>query len=160
MKDFLKSFFILPLLLFWGCATRQYEAPRPALIVIKTPELKYADQGFLYRGKEHIKIQVYASGKAVFELTVGKRICMDNGCMSEKEFYRKYLHAEYPKGTLAAIFSRKPIFGGEELEKEDGRSVQRIHESDKFDIIYTFDSKTARFKDRLNHTLIKITEIQ
>ncbi|WP_201351922.1 hypothetical protein [Hydrogenimonas urashimensis] len=147
------------LLSFGGCVFKTFESPRSALIVIKSPTLKYADQGFVYRGKKRIKVQVYASGRAVFELTIGRRVCVNRGCMSEEEFYRKYLHVSYPKGTLAAIFSKRPIFDGEGLSEENGRSVQRIYEPDKFDIIYAFGSGYTRFKDRINHIIIKMTEI-
>ena len=159
MKFLVKIFWIILFLWFGGCASKRYESPQPAVIVIKSPKLKYADQGFVYRGKNRIKVQVYASGRAVFELTVGKKVCVDSGCMSEEAFYRKYLHAAYPKGTIAAIFSKRPIFDGRGLERSDGRNIQYIYEPDKFDIIYTFDSASARFKDRYNHILIKITEI-
>jgi len=141
-----------------GCGTKYYEKPQPALIVLKSSQLKYADMGFIYRGKSRIKVEIYSAGQPAFTLTIGKRICVDSGCMSEREFYKKYIHADYPCGTLAAIFSKRPIFGGEGLYEKDGKNVQRIDEAGKFDIIYTFDSTSARFKDRLNHILIKITE--
>ncbi len=141
-----------------GCAGRYYEEPQPALIVLRSPVLKYADMGFVYRGKRSIKVQIYGAGRPVFTLTAGKRVCVDSGCMSEKEFYKKYMHTDYPAGTLAAIFSKRPIFGGEGLEEEGDKRVQHIEEEGKFDIIYTFDSTSARFRDRLNHILIKITE--
>jgi hypothetical protein len=129
------------------------------MIVIKTPTLRYADQGFVYRGEDRVKVQVYVSGKAAFTLGVGKRVCVDNGCMSEKAFYRKYLHADYPEGTLAAIFLKRPIFGGRELACEGDMCEQRIEEPGRYDIIYAFDARTVRFRDRLHHILIKITEL-
>ena len=159
MRNFLKHSFFLLFFLLAGCATRHYEAPRPALIVIKTPVLKYADQGFIYHGREAIKAQIYVSGKAAFELEIGDRICVDHACMGEAEFYRKYLHADYPEGTLAAIFSKKPIFGGWEMVCEAGRCEQRIEKDGRYDIIYAFDAKRVTFKDRLHHILIKITEL-
>ncbi|WP_457593219.1 hypothetical protein [Hydrogenimonas sp.] len=145
-------------LLLTGCAPKYYEKPQPALIVLKSPALKYADMGFLYRGKQRIKVQIYSAGRPVFTLSIGKRVCVDSKCMSEKEFYRKYMHADYPPGTLASIFSKRPIFGGEGVEREGQKQQQRIEEAGRFDIIYTFDTTSARFRDRLNHILIKITE--
>jgi hypothetical protein len=152
-------FFAGLILFLTGCAMKSYEKPRPAMIVIKTPTLRYADQGFVYRGKERVKVQVYVSGKAAFTLRVGKRICVDHGCMAEKRFYEKYLHADYPEGTLAAVFLKKPIFGGREMTCEGERCEQRIEEPGRYDIIYAFDSGRVKFKDRLNHILIKITEL-
>lgn len=152
-------FFLFTALIFAGCSARYYEKPQPALIVIKSASLKYADMGFVYRGKKSVKVQIYSSGRPVFAMSVGKRVCIDSRCMSEREFYRKYLKADYPPGTMARILSKRPIFGGEGLEDEDGRMVQRIYGEGRFDIIYTFDSASARFRDRLNNILIKITEI-
>ncbi len=151
-------FFLITVFVLGGCGAKYYEKPQPALIVIKSASLKYADMGFIYRGKNIVKVQIYYSGRPVFALSVGKRVCVDSKCMSEREFYRKYLKADYPPGTLARILSKRPIFGGEGLEHESGRMVQRIYEEGRFDIIYTFDSASARFRDRLNRILIKITE--
>ncbi|RUM43988.1 MAG: hypothetical protein DSY46_06840 [Hydrogenimonas sp.] len=158
----MQKIFVIPLffLIFFlqGCTTHYYEAPQSALIVIKSPTLRYADMGFIYRGKRHVKVQVYASGKAVFTMTIGKRICVNQQCMSETQFYKNYLHAYYPKGTLVNIFLKRPIFGGVNFETEKGKGVQQIFENGKFDIIYTFDSTSSQFRDRTNHILIKIME--
>ncbi|SFP79194.1 hypothetical protein [Hydrogenimonas thermophila] len=158
MQFFLKIIFLSLFFLFSGCSKNYYEVPKASLIVIKSPKLKYADMGFIYRGKRQVKAQVYSSGKAVFTLTIGKRICIDSKCMSEEQFYRSYLNVKYPKGTLANIFLKKPIFNNEDLHKERGKWKQQIFDEDKFDIIYTFDSTSARFKDKTNHILIKIVE--
>ena len=148
----------LALFLLAGCATKRYEPPTAALIVFKTPTLRYADQGFVYRAKEGVKVQVYASGKPVFELEAGKRVCVDGRCMDEERFYKEFMGTEYPRGTLSAIFSRRPVFGGENLECEAGRCTQRIRAPGRYDIIYAFDSRSAKFKDRLNRIYIKMTE--
>ncbi len=161
IKHFLKRsiFFTWTLLLLTGCAPKRYEPPMAVLIVFKTPTLKYADQGFVYRAKNRVKVQIYASGKPVFELEAGRRVCVDGNCMDEAKFYKKFMGTEYPQGTLVAIFSRRPIFGGKDLECESGRCEQRIKNSDRYDIIYAFDSRSAKFKDRWNHIFIKMTEI-
>jgi hypothetical protein len=142
-----------------GCAAKRYETARPALIVMKTPALRYADQGFVYRKKGRVKIQVYQSGRAVMTLSVGKRVCLNHACMAESDFYRKYLHAPYPPGTLAAVLSYRPIYGGESMTCRGDVCRQRIERDGRCDIIYDFDARHARFRDRLNHILIKITEL-
>jgi len=144
--------------LLGGCSPRLYERPQPALIVLKSPKLRYADMGFVYRGKGRLKMEIYTAGRPVFTLSVGKRVCLDGGCMSEAEFYRKFFGVAYPQGTLHAILSKRPIFEGEGLLKKNGRSEQQIFEPGRFDIIYTFDATSSRFKDRINHILIKISE--
>ena len=158
----MQKIFVIPLffLIFFlqGCTTHYYEAPQSALIVLKAPTLRYADMGFIYRGKQHVKVQVYASGKAVFTMTIGKRICVNQQCMSEAQFYKNYWHIDYPKGTLVNIFLKRPIFDGESLEHRGEKGVQEIFEDGKFDIIYIFDSTSVQFRDRTNHILIKIME--
>ncbi len=158
MKLFLYLCMASILSFFGGCGMKYYKEPQPALIVLKSPGIKYADMGFVYRGKNSTKVQIYASGQPAFTLILGKRVCMDSKCMSEREFYKKYMKADYPPGTLTNIFSKRPIFGGDGLERDGKKSVQRIKKEGRFDIIYTFDETSARFRDRLNHILIKITE--
>ena len=158
MQFFFKITFLSLFFLFSGCSKNYYEAPRATLIIIKSHKLKYADMGFIYRGKRQVKAQIYSSGKAIFTLTIGKRICINSKCMSEEQFYKNYLNANYPKGTLVNIFLKKPIFNNEDLHKERDKWKQHIFDEDKFDIIYAFDSTSARFKDKINHILIKIVE--
>ncbi|WP_456322698.1 hypothetical protein [Hydrogenimonas sp.] len=158
MKNIARELILSLFLLLSGCATHYYAPPKPALIVIKSPALKFADMGFLYRGKKWVKVEVYASGHALFTLKVGKRICVDGKCMNESDFYKRYFGAQYPPGTLLAIFSRQPIFDNEGLLKANGKNIQRIFKEDRFDIIYTFDDTSVRFKDKINHILIKIKE--
>jgi len=158
LKLALSVAFLLSVFIFAGCSTKYYEKPQPALIVLKSPALKYADMGFIFRGKNSTKVQIYSSGRPAFTLSIGRRVCVDSKCMSESQFYRKYLKAEYPPGTLKNIFSKSPIFGGENLERRGEESVQHIEKEGRFDIIYTFDKSSVRFKDRFNNILIKITE--
>ncbi len=158
MKKFSGALFLSLLVLFSGCAGRHYAPPEAALIVIKSPALKFADMGFIYRGEERVKIEVYASGRALSTLTVGRQVCVDGRCMKERDFYKKYFGVAYPAGTLWAIFSKRPIFGGEGMLKENGQNIQHIFKEGRYDIIYAFDHASVRFKDKINHILIKITE--
>ncbi len=152
---------LLLALLWGGCAGRSYQKPVAALIVFKTPAIRFADQGFVYRSARGVKVQVYASGRAVLQMRVGRRVCIEGkGCLAEEDFYKKFFGVAYPEGTLAAIFSKRPIFGGEGLRKVGEGYEQRIEEPGRFDIIYAFNSRSARFRDRLNHILIKMTEIK
>ena len=154
----MRKWFSLVVAVFWlaGCAAQPMRPPVPAMIVIKTPALRYADQGFVSRSQNRVKLQVYVSGQPAFEMTIGRRICiLKEGCMSEKAFYRRFMGVSYPRGTLAAIVNHRPIFGGEGLEKAGDFTRQRI-QTDRFDIIYAFDSESVRFKDRKHHILITI----
>ena len=142
----------------FGCAPKRYETPIPAMIVIKTPTLRYADQGFVYRSEKSVKVQIYSSGTPIFSMQIGKNICTKAGCLNEQVFEKRYMGTIYPPGTLAAIFLKRPIFGGKHLQCQDDRCRQRI-QNDSFDIIYAFDSRSASFKDKKHHILIKLREI-
>ncbi len=157
MKKFLVFLWIPLLFGVQGCAPKRYEKPMPAMIVIKTPTMRYADQGFIYRNGKGVKIQIYSLGTPIFSMRIGRRVCVKAGCMDEQAFEKRYLGTLYPPGTLAAIFLKRPIFGGENLQCEGERCRQRI-KNDSFDIIYAFDSRSASFKDRKHHILLKIRE--
>ena len=160
---FKKFFFVFLLsvsILFVGCAPKRYQKPVPALIVFKTPKLRYADQGFLYRGEGHTKLQIYISGRAAFTLSAGRNVCVNDRCMDEKRFDETFLGVLYPEGTVGAILAGRPIFGKKGLHCRQGVCEQRIAVPGRYDIIYAFGSGHVRFKDRKNHILIKITEIE
>lgn len=146
------------LLLLWfaGCAAKTYAVPQQALIVFKTPSLRYADQGFVQEGGKSVRVQIYGLGKPVLDLRVGKNICMDEECMDEQAFYREVFSTAYPPGTLLDILKQRPLADGKGMETDGGQSVQRIAEKGRFDIIYRFSGKQSLFKDSLNGVMIKI----
>jgi len=75
--------------------------------------------------------------------------------MDENRFYRKIFHTDYPAGTLAAIFSKRPINAGQPPICQNGRCRQQIGET----ILYSYDARRARFKDSRHHVLIIIADL-
>ncbi|NPA29543.1 MAG: hypothetical protein GXO33_05090 [Epsilonproteobacteria bacterium] len=147
------------LLLFWGCAAKHFTTKTPAFIVFKTPQIKLADQGFVMRAQNDAGAQIYSGGQPVFELTVGRRICLDGRCMDEGRFYERVMGARYPKGTLQAILQCRPVPGEGKITKTADGWIQRLYKRGRYDIIYSFNGKEARFKERLHRVLIKIREM-
>ncbi len=158
----MRIFFQLIVIFFWslfflsGCTLKRPAPPRSAVIVFKTPTLRYADMGFIQKAREKVLLQIYNSGQPVFNLTVGPRICIEGRCLDEREFYTRYFHASYPEGTLAAILEGRPVFDGANLDCDDTVCRQRIRKPGRLDIIYDFNATHVRFKDRRNGVLIKI----
>ncbi len=152
----MRKFFLFFTLLFAGCALKQ---PQSKLIVaiIKSPKLSLSATGFLKRKKEGAELDLYASGQTLGKLVVAKRICFRGGCMEAGKFVHTYLSPAYPKTILKNILLARPIFGGKNLRKTEGGFLQQIDTGD-LDIIYKID-KTIYFKDKKNHILIKIKEL-
>ncbi len=157
-----KSYFVgswLVLALLAGCAAKHFTTKTPAFIVFKTPQIKLADQGFVMRAQNGAGAQIYSGGQPVFELTTGRRICLDGRCMDEGRFYERVMGARYPKGTLQAILQGRPVPGEGKVTKTADGWIQKLYKRGRYDIIYTFNGKEARFKERLHRVLIKIREM-
>jgi len=133
------------------------EAQEGVFVVWKTPVVRYADQGFLYRGKERIRLEVYANGQAVMRLSVTPtQICSGTLCMSPETFNLRYLSPRYPKTFLMNLLSGKPIFGGEGSKASPSGWSQEIHRMDEYAIYYRVSKDSIAFRDTINAIVIKI----
>ncbi len=156
-----KSFSILSLLLvgifFMGCAEQKAVPQEGIFVVWKSPGMKYADQGFLYKEKDRLRLEVYANGQAALRLTVTpKNVCVGALCLNAKEFNRRYLSAEYPEQTLWGILQGKEIFGGKGLTKREEGFTQHIEKTGHYAIEYSVLNGSIVFRDKINDISIKI----
>jgi len=127
------------------------------LIVIKSPTLKYADQGFLYQEKDRLRLEIYASGQAALKLTVTPdQVCTGGLCLGKREFNRRYLSAAYPADTLERILEGREIFGGEGVARSRGGFTQTLKKTGLYDISYSVLNGSIVFRDKINDILIKI----
>ena len=158
-----KSFFlVLSIVLLSACATHEYTKQESIFIVFKTPTFKHADLGFLYEGKEAIKVEIYSNGQAVMALEVGEEnICMSLfECMDKKSFNQKVLSAHYPVDILSHIFRGKAIFSGEKRVITRNGFTQKLTKTGKYDINYSVLGKQIVFHDKINDILIKIKRLK
>ena len=141
-----------------GCVQNNYTQQNSALIVFKTPTLKFADMGFIYQNPTNIKLEIYAIGQALMKLNISnKQICMSRlKCMSPKTFNKEVLNINYPQNILSNIFRGKAIFDKIGLKKKKRGFEQKIFQKGKFDISYKVIGKKIIFRDKLNNILIKI----
>jgi len=147
-----------------GCVatTPQPKREKSMFIVMKTPKLRYADQGFVSRGDTGVDVEIYASGTAVMKLTItDTKICNGSGlfgCLSREAFNSRFLSAAYPADTLERIFRAEPIFGGAGMQKQPGGFRQTIAKSGLYAIEYTVLNGSIVFRDTISHILIKVKE--
>ncbi|MBN2722388.1 MAG: hypothetical protein JXQ77_06165 [Campylobacterales bacterium] len=158
-----KFYKILPVILIFiltGCSIKQPMQQKSAFITLKTPEIRYADMGFISEYMGSLKVQIYSNAQPVVSLDIYQdRICMSLfECMNKSDFYRKVFHASYPDDTLEQIFSFKPIFGGLNLIKTSNGFTQNITKPDQYSISYEISDDKISFHDKINQIIIKVQQ--
>ncbi|MDD5406334.1 MAG: hypothetical protein PHE73_05265 [Sulfurovaceae bacterium] len=151
---------VIAFLAFSGCALKKPVQQKSTFIILKTPEIRYADMGFVSEYPDSIKVQIYSNAQPVVSLDMYKdRICMSQfECMNKSGFYRKIFHVLYPDDTLEQIFLSKPIFGGENLIKTGNGFTQNITKQDQYSISYEISDGKVEFHDKINQIIIKVKE--
>ncbi len=150
-------------LIFSGCATKNSvakEDQESAFIVIRTPSMQYADQGFIYKKPDWTKIEIYGMGQPLLSIEInGMNICMSTfECMSKRDFNAKVLDAHYPPTLLEHIFRGEAIFDKQGfVPSRDGFS-QKVTKKGEYDISYTVTATERKFRDKINNILIKVRE--
>ncbi len=153
---------ILPiLLLINGCAGKQSikkENQESAYIIIKTPTMRYADMGFIYKKTDLTKVEIYALGQPLMSLDINPmNVCMSTfKCMEKKDFNTKMLSSSYPDTILENIFRAKPIFDKKNLEKSSEGFTQKIKKDKEYDITYSVTTKKRTFRDKINKIKIEV----
>ena len=138
-----------------GCvgAMPEYNKSKGSMIIFKTPTVKYADQGFVSSANSEVKVEIYGSGQALMRLRVTPtQTCMSSmACMSNTEFNKKVLQANYPADTLENIFKGEQIFGGKGLVKNGDGFTQNIGT-----ISYSVFGGNISFRDSSNGVKIVV----
>lgn len=157
---FKQTLLIVTALLFTACAVKQFSKTQSRIIVLKTPAMQFADQGFIRSNETELEVEIFSAGQAVLRLSINEYICKDVGCMRASEFNTKYLSRFYPETLLKNIFLGRPIFEKKNLRAEEGGFSQKLQKANAYNISYSVTPKSIRFKDRLNGVLIKIRSNQ
>ena len=154
------SLLIIMILTLTGCVIKKPMQQNSAFITIKTPEIRYADMGFVNKYTDSLKVQIYSNAQPIVSLDMYKeRICMSLfECMSKSDFYRKVFHVSYPDDTLEHIFSSKPIFGGLNLIKTSNGFTQNITKPGQYSISYEISDDKVSFHDKINQIIIKVQQ--
>ena len=159
------AFGLIVAVLLSGCLSvqpRTQGRERSAFVVIKTPVLSYADQGFIRKSANAVILEIYASGVAVMKLEISNgQVCNSTGlfsCMSREEFNKRYLSASYPVDTFEKILRGEPIFGGQNLAQVKGGFSQKLTQGSSYAIVYKVFNHAIAFHDTISHIIIKVKE--
>ena len=98
-------------LLFQGCSQKQVQHSNSAIILIKTPKIKFYDTGFITKYKDYTHLQIFNFGNVVLDLKVYENeICRKTfECLNNKEFNKKYLSKEYENNFLQKLLLKKNV---------------------------------------------------
>ena len=105
-------FYIVFVLLFSACSTKQIKQSNSAIIIFKTPSMKFYDRGFVKIYDKYINLQIYNSGQIALNLDIYKnKICKGFfQCQSSKEFNKNYLNSNYSDDFLFNLFSKNKVY--------------------------------------------------
>ena len=150
---------IAALLIFSGCAVKEYKSSVPKIITFKTKKLRFNDLGYIRQNGDAIQLELFSAGQAVERFEINHLVCISDGCMSKSGFNSDYLNAEYPDDTLQNILLGRAIFEGEAMsETETG--FEQHPESGSYAITYRVSEEETYFKDRKNEILIRIRNVK
>ena len=76
--------------------------------MIKTPNLKFYDKGFISKYDNYTQVQIFSAGTAVLDIKIYKdRICKSTfECQDLKTFNKKNLDESYDEMFLKNLFDR------------------------------------------------------
>ncbi len=161
------KFLTLILTLFLGlllsaCASKaSFSKSQAVYVVLNSPQIKFADAGFLYQNPTETRLEVYKLAQALFALHIkGSKICLNGFCTSKGSFNEKFFQNAHYDELLSDILSSKPLYNGLNLKKNECGFEQKItSKSAKFDIFYQVCDEKISFNDkkaRLKFTLTRM----
>lgn len=155
----MKYFLAVCLVFFSACSIKNYTHTAAKILILKTPKIKFSDIAYIRNSDDAIELELFVAGKAVQQFHINHLVCVDDsGCMQKSTFNREYLNQSYPDDLLQNILLGKKIYNGKNLQKNANGFVQQIN-TQSVNIIYKVNTQSIYFKDRKNHILIKIKEL-
>ena len=106
------SFWLLLAFGFVGCSIKKPIKSQSATILLKTPNMKFYDKGFILKYNNMIDLNILNAGASVLHLEIYKdRVCSSTfKCLSSKEFNKQYLNQSYDDEFLYKLFSTKKVY--------------------------------------------------
>ena len=153
----MKYFFTVFFLFLSACSIKNYEHTEAKIVIIKSPQLRFADLGYLRHTQDAVALELFVAGKSVQKIEINHLICVKEGCLSKSGFNSSYLSSHYPDTILQNILLAKPIFQRENFQRTQNGFTQSI-QTNYVDIIYKVNADMTYFKDKKNKILIKIKE--
>jgi len=109
LKFILYSFCII--FFYTSCSFHQPSKTKSVVVVFKTPNMKFYDNGFVTYYKNYTHLQVFNVGKIVLNLEIYKnKICQSTfRCLNSTNFNKKYLNSSYKDEFLFNLFRKRNI---------------------------------------------------
>jgi len=155
----MKYLFVVCLLIFSACSTKNYETTQTKIIIIKSPKMKFADVGYIRNSGKSIELELFVAGKVIEKFTINHLVCTSEGCLSKSGFNAEYLHYSYPDDILQNILLGKAIYDGENRVQTKTGFSQIIKNKD-VNIKYKVNNQEIFFKDKANRIIFKIKDTQ
>lgn len=148
--------FIFSIFFLFGCAPEPKKSENLS-ILIKSPLLKLNDFGFKISSKNETILQIYSTGQGVLKIKISDKICINQACMSDVEFNKKFLLNEHYEGFFNDLVNANPIYHKKELEKTNCGFDQNIS---KIFVEYQICDRIIRFSDKKNGVKIVIKRLE
>jgi len=155
----MKYLLVVCVFMLSACSVKHYEHTAAKLVTLKTPKIKFSDIAYIRNADDAIELELFEAGHVMQRFHINHLVCVDGeGCMQKHSFNSEYLNGAYPDTLLQNILLSKPIFQGKNLRKISNGFEQKIN-TQSFKILYRVNTQSVYFKDRKNHILIKIKEL-
>ena len=141
--------------LICACSLQKASTSKALSLSINSNLIKFSEQGFLYEGKNSLRLEIYKLGQAFFTLNIGDKICLDKICYEKKAFNERFFKALHYEDLMGDILKFQPLYEGLNLSKNECGFKQTL-QSKNYDIIYSVCDEMLEFKDLQNKILIKI----
>jgi len=107
-KSLFLIFHFALLIFFAACSVKT----TPIYAVIKTPQIRVADEGFIKEGFGYKKLIIYKAANKPIEITIkNSYICFKNKCIDKATFIHNYISKTYPTDFFDKILNYECIRG-------------------------------------------------
>ena len=141
--------------LFYSCSSMYYaKSSTTVKIVFKSEKFRINETAFLNYDNDSLFLKINSSNAKEFKIFIKDDICINNNCLSKKNFNKDFFHNSYPNDLLENILKSNHIFGSKNIQRTKNGFFQKIG-----NIFYEVNLKKTIFRDSSNRILIKIQNI-
>jgi len=155
----MKYLLLVFILFFSACSIKEYQQTKTKIVIIKSPNIKFADLGYIRNSADAVELELFSAGVAIEKIKINHLICVSAGCMSKQGFNEDYLSSSYPSDILQNILLAKPIYDAIGVVKTKDGFEQYIKD-EEVDIKYKVTPRVTYFKDKKNRIIFKIKDIK